>query len=230
MLDSEKNSIKVIVLGDTNVGKTSMLRRFVKGDFLDEYKSTIGAEFMERSIFIRQLNKTVKLMLWDTAGHSAFNSITRAYYRGAAAAILAFGTDDRKSFENVDAWKQRISESCGSISIVLCQTKFDMAQEAAITGEEAEQLAVRLRLPLFRVSTKDNFNVTELFEYAANMCLCEAADNAPPSGTPPSEPQGKKAPSSPPRGGSQQEGKRVTPKSATQCVPKKKKKKACAII
>ncbi|KEG13048.1 small G-protein [Trypanosoma grayi] len=189
MLENAENSIKVIVVGDGNVGKTSMLRRFVKGEFLSQYKRTIGAEFMEKNVFLRYSNTTVKLMLWDTAGQEVFNSLTQAYYRGAGAAILAFSTVDKDSFMNMGNWKKNVENVCGPIPMVLCQTKFDLAHEAAITNEEAEQLAIQLQLPFFRVSTKDDFNVTQLFEYTAGMCLSEeraegqrAVSEAPPAG------------------------------------------------
>lgn len=171
MLECADNSVKVIVVGDSNVGKTSMLRRFVKGEFLNQYKKTIGAEFMEKNVFLRDSNTTVKLMLWDTAGQEVFNSLTKAYYRGAGAAILAFSTVDRDSFVNVTNWEMNVKNVCGSIPMVLCQTKFDLAHEATVANEESEQLAIQLQLPFFRVSTMDDFNVTELFEYTAGLCL-----------------------------------------------------------
>ncbi|ORC85585.1 small G-protein [Trypanosoma theileri] len=171
MLECVENSIKVIVVGDGNVGKTSMLRRFVKGEFLSPYKRTIGAEFMEKNVFLRYSNRTVKLMLWDTAGQEVFNSLTQAYYRGAAAAILAFSTVDKDSFMNVPNWKKNVENVCGSIPMVLCQTKFDLVDESVVTNEEAEQLAMQLQVPFFRVSTKDDFNVTQVFEFTADMCL-----------------------------------------------------------
>ncbi|ESL07584.1 small G-protein [Trypanosoma rangeli SC58] len=178
MLECVENSVKVIVVGDGNVGKTSMLRRFVKGEFVDQYKKTIGAEFMEKNVFLHRSNTTVKLMLWDTAGQEVFNSLTQAYYRGAGAAVLAFSTVDKDSFMNVVNWKRNVENVCGVIPMILCQTKFDLAHEAAITNEEAEQLAIQLQLPFFRVSTRDDFNVTQLFEYTARMCLSEeSAEN-----------------------------------------------------
>ncbi|KAH9578265.1 Small GTPase [Trypanosoma melophagium] len=171
MLECVEYSIKVIVVGDGNVGKTSMLRRFVKGEFLSPYKRTIGAEFMEKNVFLRYSNTTVKLMLWDTAGQEVFNSLTQAYYRGAAAAILAFSTVDKDSFMNMPNWKKNVENVCGSIPMVLCQTKFDLVDDSVVTNEEAEQLAMQLQVPFFRVSTKDDFNVTQVFEFIADMCL-----------------------------------------------------------
>ncbi|KPA81791.1 putative small G-protein [Leptomonas pyrrhocoris] len=175
MLDNTDESIKVIVVGDGNVGKTCMLRRFVKGDFIAQYRKTIGAEFMEKDVYIRSSDTTVKLMLWDTAGQEVFNALTQAYYRGAGAAVLTFSTVDRDSFMNIAGWKQRVESVCGPITMVLCQTKFDLSHEAVITNEEAEQLASQLEVPLFRVSTKDDFNVTQLFEFTAQQCMEGAA-------------------------------------------------------
>ncbi|KAG5490787.1 hypothetical protein JKF63_00909 [Porcisia hertigi] len=177
MLDYGEESIKVIVVGDGNVGKTCMLRRFVKGDFIEHYRKTIGAEFLEKDVFLRSSNSTVKLMLWDTAGQEVFNALTQAYYRGAGAAILTFSAVDRDSFMNVAGWKQRVESVCGLITMVLCQTKFDLSHEAVITNEEAEQLAAQLELPLFRVSSKDDFNVTQLFEFTAQQCVENAAQD-----------------------------------------------------
>ena len=170
-LDNVEDSIKVIVVGDGNVGKTSMLRRFVKGEFVDQYKKTIGAEFMEKDVYLRELKQTIKLMLWDTAGQEVFNALTASYYRGAGAAIIAFSTIDRDSFMNVEKWKQKVEAQCGDITIVLCQTKFDLMTESAISTAEAEALAVKLKLPFFRVSTKDDFNVTQIFEFTAQHSL-----------------------------------------------------------
>lgn len=168
---SDDESIKVIVVGDGNVGKTCMLRRFVRGEFIEQYRKTIGAEFLEKDVFLRSSNTTVKLMLWDTAGQEVFNSLTQAYYRGAGAAILCFSTVDRDSFMNIQNWKQRVESVCGAVTTVLCQTKFDLSHEAVVTNEEAEGLASSLSVPLFRVSTKDDFNVTQLFEFAAQQSI-----------------------------------------------------------
>lgn len=177
MLDgSDEDTIKVIIIGDGFAGKTSLLRRFVRGDFTDQYKKTIGAEFFEKDVFLRDSNSTIKLMLWDTAGQEVFNALTRAYYRGAGAAILVFSTVDRASFENVVKWKERVEAVCGPVTMVLCQTKFDLSYEAAVTIAEAEGLAKTFKIPFYRVSSKDDFNVTQLFEFTAQRCLSVPSD------------------------------------------------------
>eukprot|EP00758_Cryptobia_borreli_P011384 Tbor_TRINITY_DN5650_c0_g1::TRINITY_DN5650_c0_g1_i1::g.8989::m.8989/K06234/RAB23; Ras-related protein Rab-23 len=173
-LDNLDDSLKVIVVGDGNVGKTSMLRRYVKGTYTEQYKKTIGAEYLEKEVFLKDLNQSATLMLWDTAGQEVFNALTAAYYRGASAAIFAFSTIDRDSFMNIKKWKEKVVAQCGdSIVMVLCQTKFDLMKEAAVTKEEAEKLATDLNLAFFRISTKDDFNVSQLFEFVAKMCLSQ---------------------------------------------------------
>ena len=171
-LDDIEDSLKVIVVGDGNVGKTSMLRRYVKGTYTEQYKKTIGAEYLEKEVFVKDRNQSVTLMLWDTAGQEVFNALTSAYYRGAAAAVFAFSTIDRDSFMNVAKWRQKVEAQCGtSIVMVMVQTKFDLMNEAAVSKEEAEGLAAKMKIPFFRVSTKDDFNVTQLFDFVANECL-----------------------------------------------------------
>lgn len=171
MLDEVEDSIKVIVVGDGNVGKTSMLKRFVKGDFTDQYKKTIGAEFMEKEVYCE--GNTVKLMLWDTAGQEVFDALTSSYYRGAGTAVLAFSTIDRDSFMNVAKWKAKVEAQCGEITMVLCQTKGDLIDQAVVTEQEAQDLAANLRMTFFRISTKEDSNVTELFEFAAQQTVVQ---------------------------------------------------------
>lgn len=175
--DAEDETIKVIIVGDGFTGKTTLLRRFARGDFSDQYKRTVGAEFLEKDVFLRDSGITVKLMLWDTAGQEAFHALTQAYYRGAGVAILVFSTVDRDSFFHVGSWKGRVEAACGPITMVLCQSKFDLSHDAAVTNAEAEELAKQLKIPLFRVSSKDDFNVTQMFEFAAQQCL-NASDEA----------------------------------------------------
>eukprot|EP00796_Vickermania_ingenoplastis_P006689 gene6689-4787_t len=189
MLESSQPCMKVIVIGDGNVGKTSLLRRFVRGDFIDEYRRTIGAEYMEKDVFLRSRNTTAKLMLWDTAGQEMFSPLTQSYYRNSSAAVVCFSTVDKDSFHHAFEWKNQVEQVCGPITTVLCQTKFDLSHVAAITNEEAEALAGSLGTPFFRVSTKDDFNVTQLFEFTAQSVLETLEEQAaaglipPPPGT-----------------------------------------------
>ncbi|KAG0586562.1 hypothetical protein KC19_2G100200 [Ceratodon purpureus] len=166
-----EREVKVVVVGNGCVGKTSMIRQFCKGQYSNEYKKTIGVDFLEKHQFVKALEEEVKLMLWDTAGQEQFHSMTRAYYRGAKAAVLAFSTTDRASFDAVPVWKHKVEEECGSIPMVLVQNKVDLLEDAAVSRQEAEALASELGLRFYRICVKQNLYVTDVFEYLAEMYL-----------------------------------------------------------
>ncbi|KAF9819131.1 hypothetical protein SFRURICE_000796 [Spodoptera frugiperda] len=99
-------ALKVVIVGDGGVGKSSMIQRYCRGTFTRDYKKTIGVDFLERQIEID--GEEVRLMLWDTAGQEEFDAITKAYYRGAHACVLAFSTTDRDSFLSLHSWKLKM--------------------------------------------------------------------------------------------------------------------------
>mmetsp|Transcript_3167 Transcript_3167/g.11071 ORF Transcript_3167/g.11071 Transcript_3167/m.11071 type:complete len:249 (-) Transcript_3167:500-1246(-) len=168
MLEEDfEREIKVLVVGNGNVGKTSMIRRYCKGVYTDEYKKTIGVDFLEKSTYIQALGEEVRLMLWDTAGQEEFESITRAYYRGAGACVLTFSTVDRDSFDALPKWMDKVQQECGPIAMCLVQNKVDLIDQAVVTPEEAENMARRLQLKFYRTCVKENLNVDAVFEYLA---------------------------------------------------------------
>jgi len=160
-------SIKVLVVGNGAVGKSSMIQRYCKGTFTKEYKKTIGVDFLEKTINYEE--EEVRLMLWDTAGQEEFDAITKAYYRGAQACVLAFSTVDHASYTAVQRWRGKVLEECGNIPMVLVQNKIDLLESATVTKEEAESLAKKLKVRLYRTSVKEDFNVSTVFEYLAKQ-------------------------------------------------------------
>ncbi|XP_004623067.1 ras-related protein Rab-23 [Octodon degus] len=162
-------AIKMVVVGNGAVGKSSMIQRYCKGVFTKDYKKTIGVDFLERQIQVN--DEDVRLMLWDTAGQEEFDAITKAYYRGAQACVLVFSTTDRESFEAVSSWREKVVAEVGEIPTVLVQNKIDLLDEACIKNEEAEALAKRLKLRFYRTSVKEDLNVGEVFKYLAEKYL-----------------------------------------------------------
>mmetsp|Transcript_43685 Transcript_43685/g.103105 ORF Transcript_43685/g.103105 Transcript_43685/m.103105 type:complete len:254 (+) Transcript_43685:62-823(+) len=158
-------TLKVIVVGNGQVGKTSMITRFAKGIFTNEYKKTIGVDFLEKRMFLNSLGEEVTFLLWDTAGQEEYDAVTRTYYKGAGACILAFSTTDRASFDDVEKWHSKVREECGNIAMVLVQNKVDLMEEAQMDAKDVEQLAKKLRLKLYRTCVKDDLNVTEVFQH-----------------------------------------------------------------
>ncbi|KAK3790242.1 hypothetical protein RRG08_034806 [Elysia crispata] len=162
-------AIKVVVVGNGAVGKSSMIQRYCKGIFTRDYKKTIGVDFLERQIEVE--GEDVRLMLWDTAGQEEFDAITKAYYRGAQACVLAFSTVDRESFEAIESWKQKVEDEVGEIAMVIVQNKIDLIDDALVHTTEAENLAKKLRLRFYPTSVKENLNVEEVFKYLAEKHL-----------------------------------------------------------
>jgi Ras-related protein Rab-23 len=164
MLEQDVDTtLKVIVVGDGQVGKTSMITRFAKGIFTNEYKKTIGVDFLEKKLFIDSIGEEVTYLLWDTAGQEEYDAITRTYYKGAGACILAFSTTDRKSFDHIQSWYDKVTDECGNIVIVLVQNKVDMMDEAVMEAREVEFLAKKLKLKLYRTCVKEDLNVKDVF-------------------------------------------------------------------
>mmetsp|Transcript_594 Transcript_594/g.1067 ORF Transcript_594/g.1067 Transcript_594/m.1067 type:complete len:249 (+) Transcript_594:160-906(+) len=170
MLEEDfEREIKVLLVGNGGVGKTSMIRRFCRGVFTDEYKKTIGVDFLEKSIYVDSLSEDVRMMLWDTAGQEEFDSMTRTYYRGASACVIAFSSTDRESFDAVPNWKRKVEAECGPIAMCLVQNKVDLIEQAKMTPQEAEGMARKVGLKFYRSCVKENMNVTEVFKYLAEL-------------------------------------------------------------
>ena len=120
-----------MIVGNGAVGKSSMIQRYCRGTFTKSYKKTIGVDFLEKQL--RTHGEDVRLMLWDTAGQEEFDAITKAYYRGAQACVVAFSTTDRASFDAVKKWKKKVEDECGHVPMVLVQNKIDLMHEAKVS-------------------------------------------------------------------------------------------------
>ncbi|XP_059089821.1 ras-related protein Rab-23-like [Tigriopus californicus] len=158
-------AIKVVVVGNGGVGKSSMIQRYCKGTFTKKYKKTIGVDFLEKQITTS--GEDLRLMLWDTAGQEEFDAITKAYYRGAQACVIAFSTTDKPSFNAVKKWKRKVEDECGHIPMVLVQNKIDLLSESQVDNNEIEKFSRNTGIRLFRISVKDNLNVSKVFNNLA---------------------------------------------------------------
>jgi len=167
-VSSFETEIKVIIVGDGRIGKTSLMTRFVDGTFYNQYMKTIGVDFLEKRMFVPAIHENVSFYLYDTAGQEEFNALTRTFYRGAGAAIVAFSTTDRASFLEVPTWIKSVRDECGRIPIVIVQTKIDLLDQAAVTPAEISSLGVNQNLRIFQVCSKDDLHVNEVFE---QLCI-----------------------------------------------------------
>lgn len=189
-----EHPVKVLIVGNGAVGKSSMIQRYCKGVFTREYKKTIGVDFLEKKLSVR--GEDLRLMIWDTAGQEEFDSLTKAYYRDAEACVVAFSTIDRDSFEAVESWIKKVEDEVGRIPMVLIQNKVDLIDDAAMSKEEAEALAERIKLKFYRTSVQENYNVDEVFTYLSELYVEELKKNelapATPASSADSQPQAKK--------------------------------------
>lgn len=168
MLEEEiEHPVKVLIVGNGAVGKSSMIQRYCKGIYTSDYKKTIGVDFLEKRATVE--GEDLRLMIWDTAGQDEFDSLTKAYYRDAEACVVAFSTTDRDSFEAVEGWIRKVEAEVGKIPMVLIQNKVDIIDQALMTKEEAEALADKVKLKFYRTSVQENFNVSEVFKYLATQ-------------------------------------------------------------
>ena len=152
-------------MGNGAVGKSSMIQRYCRGTFTKSYKKTIGVDFLEKQL--RTHGEDVRLMLWDTAGQEEFDAITKAYYRGAQACVVAFSTTDRDSLLAVRKWRKKVEEECGDIPMVLVQNKIDLIGQSAVSLYEGERMAAACRMKLYKTSVKEDLNVDLVFQHLA---------------------------------------------------------------
>ena len=175
--------MKIIVIGNGQVGKSTLTVKFVKNIFTTEYKQTLGVDFLNIKKYIKKIDQEIDFYIWDTAGQDHFNAITRRYYRGADACLIVFAINDRESFNQVKSWHQKMTQECGNIPAALVMSKIDLKNDIKVSNEEAENLSKELKLKLFKISSKEGIQVEECFEYLAikhynnNGCVSSGADN-----------------------------------------------------
>ncbi|KAL6939931.1 GTP-binding protein [Hanseniaspora osmophila] len=162
--------LKILLIGDSGVGKSCLLVRFVEDNFMPTFITTIGIDFKIKTIEIN--GKKVKLQLWDTAGQERFRTITTAYYRGAMGIILVYDVTDERTFANIrDSWYNTVSENASSeCQLMLVANKCDEGDEnRVVTKEQGQTLAKELGMAFVEASAKDNKNVDEIFFTLAKL-------------------------------------------------------------
>lgn len=158
---------KLVLLGDSAVGKSSLVLRFVKKQFYEYQESTIGAAFLTQTINLKDC--TVKFEIWDTAGQERYHSLAPMYYRGAAAAIVVYDITSRQSFVRAKAWVKELQRQQGNPNIViaLAGNKLDLADKRQVDQDEAKAYSEENNLLFLETSAKTDTNVTGLFETIA---------------------------------------------------------------
>ncbi|KAK0395505.1 hypothetical protein QR680_001314 [Steinernema hermaphroditum] len=172
---------KLLIIGNSSVGKTSFLFRYCDDSFTSAFVSTVGIDFKVKTVF--RGDKRVKLQIWDTAGQERYRTITTAYYRGAMGFILMYDITNEESFNSVQDWCTQIKTySWENAQVVLVGNKCDMEDERVISLDRGRQLADQLGLEFFETSAKENINVKAVFEKLVEIIcnkMAESLDNDP---------------------------------------------------
>ncbi|EJW85586.1 member Ras oncogene family RAB1A [Wuchereria bancrofti] len=153
---------KLLLIGDSGVGKSCLLLRFADDTYTESYISTIGVDFKIRTIDLN--GKTIKLQIWDTAGQERFRTITSSYYRGAHGIIVVYDITDQESFNNVKQWLQEIDRyACENVNKLLVGNKCDLIIRRAVEHSAAKEYADQLGIPFLETSAKSSTNVEQAF-------------------------------------------------------------------
>lgn len=174
--DGNDNVVKVILLGDSGVGKSSVALRFVKDEFHPYMNSTIGASYLSKSVEIAQSQilpaKKVTFKIWDTAGQEKFHSLVPMYYRGAAVAILVFDVSKPRTIKSLHCWAAELKESGPpELILVLCGNKCDLTKDRFVSELEGQRYADEIGATYAEVSARESTNVDGLFTAIARSIL-----------------------------------------------------------
>jgi Ras-related protein Rab-1A len=153
---------KLLLIGDSGVGKSCLLLRFADDTYTESYITTIGVDFKIRTVEID--TKTIKLQIWDTAGQERFRTITSSYYRGAHGIIVVYDVTDAESFNNVKQWLHEIDRYASeNVNKLLVGNKSDLVAKRAVTFEQGQEFANSLGIEFVETSAKNSTNVEKAF-------------------------------------------------------------------
>ncbi|CAH0383627.1 unnamed protein product [Bemisia tabaci] len=174
MASRRKLLLKIIILGDSGVGKTALMNQYVNKKFSNQYKATIGADFLTKEVMVD--NRIVTLQIWDTAGQERFQSLGVAFYRGADGCILVFDTTSMNSFASLDAWRdefliQSSPKNTENFPFVVLGNKIDLENRAVSTKRAQKWCQTKNNIPYFETSAKEAVNVEQAFETIAKSAI-----------------------------------------------------------
>jgi len=180
MASRKKVLLKVIILGDSGVGKTSLMNQYVNKKFSNQYKATIGADFLTKEVMVD--DRLVTMQIWDTAGQERFQSLGVAFYRGADCCVLVFDVNVAKTFENLDSWRdefliQAAPRDPDNFPFVVIGNKIDLENQRVVSTKRLQAwCAAKGNIPFFETSAKEAINVEQAFQTIAKNALKADAD------------------------------------------------------
>jgi small GTP-binding protein len=169
---------KLLLLGDSGVGKSSLMLRFSDNQFKSTFINTIGVDFKIKNLVIK--GKRVKVQIWDTAGQERFRTITKTYYRGAQAYVLVYDITDRNSFDHIKYWLSEIQKHGNEfVPKIIVGNKSDLEEKRAVPSDEGKKFADERSVSFMETSARDGNNVQEMFMKLIEMWLDTALNQQP---------------------------------------------------
>ncbi|XP_065212362.1 ras-related protein Rab-13 [Planococcus citri] len=171
-----KATYKILVLGDSNVGKTCLVHRYCDDAYYDTYISTVGVDFKQKIIELD--GSPIKLQIWDTAGQERFRTLTTAYYRGAMGILLVYDVTNIESFNHLPYWIKTIQENASqNVVTVLAGNKCDAEYQRTVDRTNGEKLAETFDMPFFEISCKNDVNIEAALLTLTRMIRERASQN-----------------------------------------------------
>ncbi|XP_049301197.1 ras-related protein Rab-7a [Anopheles funestus] len=179
MATRKKALLKVIVLGDSSVGKTSLMNQYVNKRFSNQYKATIGADFLTKEVVIDE--RVVTMQIWDTAGQERFQSLGVAFYRGADCCVLVYDTTAPNTFKNLESWRdefliQASPRDPDHFPFVVLGNKIDLENRAVSTKRAQQWCQTKNDIPYFETSAKEGINVDLAFQTIAKNAIAQETE------------------------------------------------------
>ena len=164
---SAKNpSHRVVFIGDTAVGKTSIINQYVYNTSSADHQPTVGIDFFCQAV--RDGDRTIRMQIWDTAGQEKFHALIPSYIRNSTVAVLVFDITSQQSFEDLKKWHKTVSDIADP-SLVVVGNKVDLESSRAVTDEQARQYADSIKAPYMETSARTPINIPELFTMIAKL-------------------------------------------------------------
>jgi len=180
-MSRRKTLLKAVIVGDSGVGKTSLMNQYVNKRFSNQYKATIGADFLTKEVMVD--DRLVTMQLWDTAGQERFQSLGVAFYRGADCCVLVYDVNSSKSFETLDSWRdefliQASPRDPETFPFVVLGNKIDVEEGKRMVSQKRAMTwcASKGGIPYFETSAKEAINVEQAFQAACKNALQAETD------------------------------------------------------
>ena len=179
MASRKKVLLKVIILGDSGVGKTSLMNQYVNKKFNAQYKATIGADFLTKEVTVD--DRLVTMQIWDTAGQERFQSLGVAFYRGADSCVLVYDVQQPKTFDNLDSWRDEFLIQAGprdpdNFPFVVLGNKIDVDSRVVAQKRALAWCQAKGNIPYFETSAKEAINVEQAFQVIARNALKQESE------------------------------------------------------